>query len=105
MSWMGVDLQDELRAERKRREATRGGQMLEAFKKMLADDDKMDEQVLAQIFDKGVLKQYDIRQFDEGRIYHLSEIKKLCVQYRLRFLDASLFRNEIPYEAISEIKK
>ncbi len=39
------------------------------------------------------------------RIYHLSDIKKICVTYRLRFLDAHFFKGEFPEEAISEIRK
>ena len=37
-------------------------------------------------------------------IYHVSTIKSICVDYRLRFLDSSLFKNKIPEEAISKIK-
>ncbi|HEY9186164.1 MAG TPA: hypothetical protein VIM94_12650 [Salegentibacter sp.] len=42
---------------------------------------------------------------ESGRIYHLSDIEKICIDYRLRFLDSSYFKAEIPFEAISEIKK
>lgn len=37
-------------------------------------------------------------------IYHINHIEKICVDYRLRFLDSSLFKNSIPEEAISKIK-
>jgi len=36
-------------------------------------------------------------------IFHENQIKKICIDYRLRFLDSSLFKNEIPEEAISKI--
>lgn len=39
------------------------------------------------------------------RIYHLDDIKKLCITYRLRFLDANFFKGEIPEEAISKIRQ
>lgn len=39
-----------------------------------------------------------------NRIYHKDDIYKLCVNYRLRFLDSALFKSEIPYEAITRIK-
>jgi hypothetical protein len=38
------------------------------------------------------------------RIYALEDIKKICIDYRLRFLDSSKFKGAIPYEAICEIK-
>ncbi|WP_417592353.1 hypothetical protein [Owenweeksia hongkongensis] len=105
MSWMGVNLEQELQTERRRRERKSDDETLRLFKKMLEGDDKMDERILANIFDEGMLKQYNLNLLEKERIYNLSDIKKLCINYRLRFLDASLFRNEIPYEAISEIKK
>lgn len=37
-------------------------------------------------------------------IFHLQDIKKLCVEYRLRFLDAHFFKGEFPSEAISKIR-
>lgn len=41
---------------------------------------------------------------DEERIFHRSEIRQLCIKFRLRFLDASQFNQSIPYEAIRRIK-
>ena len=105
MRWTGVDLEKELQVKRQRRERKSGDETLLSFQKMLADDDKMDEQALASIFEKGILKEYNLALLEQGRIYNVSDIKKLCIAYRLRFLDASLFKNEIPYEAISEIKR
>lgn len=37
------------------------------------------------------------------KIFHLDQIKKVSIDYRLRFLDSHLFKNEIPEEAISKI--
>ncbi len=37
------------------------------------------------------------------KIFHLEQIKNVCIDYRLRFLDSNLFKNEIPEEAISAI--
>ena len=105
MSWMGVDLQEELNLERKKRERKTGDETLRSFRKLLANDDKLDEQALAKIFEKGVAKRYDLTQLDSDRIFSIEDVKSLCIQYRLRFLDAGLFKNEIPYEAISEIKR
>lgn len=38
-------------------------------------------------------------------IYSLKSIYKLCVQYRLRFLDLKHFKGDIPYEAVLKMKK
>lgn len=41
---------------------------------------------------------------DASRIFHITDIKKLCVDYRLRFLDAHYFKGDFPEQAISEIR-
>ena len=41
---------------------------------------------------------------ESSRIYHLEEIKNICIDYRLRFLDSKYFKGEIPVEGISKIK-
>lgn len=57
------------------------------------------------------LKQYntsfeiiDEEDVDSTMIFNLSEIKKIALQYRLKFIDSQYFKDEIPYEAILKIK-
>ncbi|MEM7086161.1 MAG: hypothetical protein AAF489_08270 [Bacteroidota bacterium] len=38
-------------------------------------------------------------------IFHRDDIKKLCINYRLRFLDARFFKGTFPEEAISNIRE
>jgi len=40
-----------------------------------------------------------------NKIFHISDIEKICITYRLRFLNSSLYKGELPYEAISKIKQ
>lgn len=47
---------------------------------------------------------FNLDLLETDRIFHLSDIEKICVNYRLRFLDSSYFKGEIPYEAISKLK-
>ncbi len=42
---------------------------------------------------------------DTGKIYHINQIKKTCIDYRLRFLDSKYFKGDIPQEAVSKIKQ
>ncbi len=39
------------------------------------------------------------------RIYHISDIKKLCVTYRLRFLDSHYFKGDFPEEAVTKVRE
>ena len=43
-------------------------------------------------------------ELDTNAIFHISDIKKICVDYRLRFLDTVHFQDSYPEEAISKIK-
>ncbi|CAI8165770.1 MAG: Uncharacterised protein [Bacteroidota bacterium] len=47
---------------------------------------------------------FKIDKIDANRIYHIDQIKKICIDYRLRFLDANLFKGQFPIEAVEEIK-
>ncbi|MCF6129011.1 hypothetical protein L1S35_04950 [Flavobacterium sp. AS60] len=46
--------------------------------------------------------QFDLLETD--KIFHLEQIRKICIDYRLRFLDSTIFKNEIPEEAVSKIR-
>lgn len=53
----------------------------------------------------GVRNKVNISKLEGEKIYHISDIKKICVEYRLRFLDSHFFKKEIPEEAISKIRQ
>jgi len=42
---------------------------------------------------------------ETDNIYHLDHIKKISIDYRLRFLDSKYFKGDIPKEAITKIKQ
>ncbi|WP_422079818.1 hypothetical protein [Ulvibacterium sp.] len=52
-----------------------------------------------------IINHFDFDLLDTKKIYHLSHIKKICIEYRLRFLDSKYFKGEIPNRAISKIKE
>lgn len=47
----------------------------------------------------------DLKSLDSYKIYHIKDIQKICVDYRLRFLDSKYFKGEIPEEAVSKIRE
>lgn len=44
-------------------------------------------------------------KLDTSKIYHIDQIKDICIDYRLRFLDARLFKGKIPNSAIDKVKQ
>lgn len=41
---------------------------------------------------------------ETNKIYHINQIKKICIDYRLRFLDSKYFKGKIPQKAYNKIK-
>ncbi len=48
---------------------------------------------------------FDFDQLDSSRIFHIDQIERICIDYRLRFLDTKFFKGKIPQEAVSTIKQ
>ncbi len=46
---------------------------------------------------------FDLDLLETHRIFHLTQIRAVCIDYRLRFLDSRFFKNGIPEEAVSKI--
>lgn len=46
---------------------------------------------------------FDFNLLETDKIFHLVQIRSVCVDYRLRFLDTTYFKDGIPEEAISKI--
>ncbi|OAB78562.1 hypothetical protein [Cochleicola gelatinilyticus] len=53
---------------------------------------------------KEITNTFNVDLLQAKQIYHLTDIEKLCVTYRLRFLDAHYFKGDFPEEAISKIR-
>lgn len=47
---------------------------------------------------------FNVEFLEHSRIYHIDDIKNICIDYRLRFLDSKFFKGKLPIEAISKIK-
>ena len=48
---------------------------------------------------------FDFDQLESHRIYHLDQIREVCIDYRLRFLDIKNFKNDLPESAHQAINK
>ena len=45
------------------------------------------------------------KDLDKNKIFGLTEIKNICIQYNLRFLDSQSFKGDFPSEALYAIKE
>ena len=46
---------------------------------------------------------FDFEKLDANKIYSINTIKRVCIDYRLRFLDIKYFKNKVPNEVYQKI--
>ncbi len=103
---MNVDLTTVLQKIKKKSNEWTEERVLDAFRGLLDQDERMEERLKSALQNapEGSLPNIDSSQLDDSKIYHVSHIQQLATNYRLRFLDAHLFKGEIPAEAMSKLK-
>ena len=96
----------EERLQRLKRKENSESLILESVKSILKNDDNYDEKIIKTL-NSGKSSNDNSFEFDlleTKNIYHIDQIKKICIDYRLRFLDTKYFKGQLPYEAVSKIK-
>jgi hypothetical protein len=48
---------------------------------------------------------YNPDKIDSNRLFHVDQIRKICIDYRLRFLDFNFFKGGVPDEAYTKLKE
>lgn len=73
---------------------------------ILNKDSLKEEAISKQLATKNHTREndFDFDLLETDKIFHLDQIKEICIDYRLRFLNSSYFKGNIPQEAISKIK-
>jgi hypothetical protein len=101
---MGINLTHALKETRTKYDAENYESILKAFKAQL-EYPSDGQRILDTLFKaKSTEHSLNFDQLDPQRIYHINSIKKLCIEYRLRFLDSSLFTGTYPAEVLEIIK-
>ena len=54
---------------------------------------------------KSTSNKFEFDHLETERIFHISQIQKICIDYRLRFLDSKYFKGKIPKQAFLEIER
>jgi len=93
-----------------RRKRVSENDILKEFQAILSKNEEQREVILKKIespnpSEEEILKKFKFELLETNRIYHIDDIEKLCVTYRLRFLDSHFFKGEIPEEAISIVRR
>jgi hypothetical protein len=100
----GINIREQL-VKLRRKSRKEGDELISEANRILQKDLFAEKKILEN------LKQYSFQSelldeevLDDDSVFTLDEIKQVAVLYRLKFLDSSLFKQEIPYEAILKIK-
>ncbi|QLE02330.1 hypothetical protein HX109_12465 [Galbibacter sp. BG1] len=80
--------------------------ILDQVQAILTEDTNHENRILESLESGNNSNQnnFDFDLLESSRIYHIDQIEKICIDYRLRFLNSKYFKGQIPREAISEIK-
>jgi hypothetical protein len=91
-----LNIQQELLKERSKN--TDPNQLLEALKKIWAESDLKSVKIKDTLSSKNdsSYNSLDFDKMDSNKIFHEKTIEKICVDYRLRFLDTNYFKGEYP---------
>ena len=73
--------------------------------KALASQNSLSFEQLIDALDIKTQNSFDFDQLESHRIYHLDQIREVCIDYRLRFLDIKYFKNDLPESAHQAINK
>lgn len=101
----GINLELKLKKE----QVIPSQEQLQKFVSAIWDNEHQKEVVLTERLKNKATRQTPNNYFKTDlivseNIYHISDIKKTCIDYRLRFLPSHFFKGDIPFEAISKIK-
>ncbi|TDT45429.1 hypothetical protein CLV90_2516 [Maribacter spongiicola] len=100
-----TNIEEKLSKVRKKHILSEEMRMKEVYKIFSQVDDELDRIKQNVTTSKGEINnQFIIDKLDSANIYHIEEIKQICIDYRLRFLDTKFFKGQIPSEALSKIK-
>ena len=84
-------------------------QYLKEINAIFKENEHRDQNILQQLKNtnnsENVSNTFNLDLLQLNRIFHISDIQKICIDYRLRFLSTSYFKAEIPYDAIMAIRK
>ena len=101
-----INLENELLKIRKNSPQHEQDSVLEAFQDLFRADWETEKRI-SQALHNGSPNQYipGSDKLNSDRVFELSDIRKLCIKYRLRFLPTHYFNAPFPAEAIHAVKK
>lgn len=104
MRLKGVNLQEEMESLRNKR--TSEEEVMAEVRALFQAEEEKEADILERL-QQGIPtdgNDFTIDALEPNRIFHLSDIRAICIIYRLRFLNTKYFKAELPIEALLQIK-
>ena len=100
-----IDLQKKLIKERKKVVKSEDiiGWVYSVFDEIDVTNSSILERLSASPISRDV-NNFNIDKVDTNAIFHISQIEKICINYRLRFLDTKYFKGSYPDKVMEKIK-
>lgn len=104
MALQGTHIPDKILQARNKRVSEE--QLLQQVQRIFEREQAKDKLILKSLMDEDEAESnsFNFELLESSNIFHLSDIERICIDYRLRFLNSAFFKAELPYEAISKIK-
>lgn len=104
MMFKNTDIERELHLRRNKQKKEL--QILEEVQNILSQDIEKETNIDVVLASKNTSdsNDFDFDLLETNRIYHIDQIKQICIDYRLRFLDSRYFKGKIPKRATSKIR-
>lgn len=105
MTLQGTHIPEKILQARNKRVSE--AQLLEEVQRIFEREKVKDEEILKSLMEESETQSnsFNFELLESSKIFHLSDIERICIDYRLRFLNSSFFKAELPYEAISKTKE
>lgn len=104
MANWSIDIEEELRRESLKHRKHQEGLVSDVYT-ILNTEAESEVEILETLSSGNCnIENIDLEKLDAENIYTQADIQKICIRYRLRFLDTKFFKGKIPYEAIQKIK-
>ncbi len=100
-----TNIEEQLNKVRKKQ--VQEADILKQVEAILKDEDRKVDEIMVRMKNPQhptPRNHFNFDLLETDRIYHVDQIREICVDYRLRFLDTKYFKNDIPFEALNKIK-
>ncbi len=83
-----------------------GHLIMEEVQRIFSENEKERSEIISTLTELSdeIENNFNFDLLNTEHIFHIEDIKRLCIIYRLRFLDSRYFKGDFPEEAISEIR-